>query len=134
VQRTLIRPPSSRIGPLTEPERQKIIALSPVAGQYDRVVDRESAFEILQRRAKESAEAEEQARQQEDEQGSSNRTGWTLPDFGGSRETKPRKGSRSGYQRQTVTETMIKSVVRTVGTTLGREIVRGILGSLKRGR
>jgi DNA helicase HerA-like ATPase len=135
VQRTLIRPPSSRIGPLAEPERQKIIAMSPVAGQYDRVVDRESAFEILQRRAEESAEAEEQARQQEDEHGSSNRTGWTLPDFGGSRESKPRsKGIRSGYQRQTVTETMIKSVVRTVGTTLGREIVRGILGSLKRGR
>ena len=135
VQRTLIRPPSSRIGSLGEQERQAIISTSPVAGQYDKVVDRDSAFEMLQRRADESARAEEQVRQQEDERGTSDRTGWTLPDFGGSRETKPRsKNGRSGYQRQTVTETMIKSVVRTVGTTLGREIVRGVLGSFKRGR
>lgn len=135
VQRTLIRPPSSRIGPLTEGERQAIISASPVAGQYDKVVDRDSAFEMLQHRAGENARAEEQVRQQEEERGSSNRTGGTVPDFAGSRETKPRsKNERSGYQRQTVTETMVKSVVRTVGTTLGREIVRGVLGSFKRGR
>ncbi|MEP4752295.1 MAG: helicase HerA-like C-terminal domain-containing protein, partial [Nitratireductor sp.] len=48
VQRTLIRPPASRLGPISEAEREKISAISPVAGQYDTPVDRESAFEILQ--------------------------------------------------------------------------------------
>lgn len=131
VQRTLIRPPSSRIGPLSDAERQSIINASPVAGQYDKMIDRDSAFEMLERRANENLRAEEQAQQQENQQGAGNRTGWTLPDFSGSGQTKTTK---SGYQRQTVTETVVKSVMRTVGTTLGREIVRGILGSFKRGR
>ncbi len=51
VERTLIRPPSSRIGPITDAERQKLVATSPVAGLYDDTVDRESAFELLQSRA-----------------------------------------------------------------------------------
>ncbi|GAA4521880.1 DUF853 domain-containing protein [Chelativorans composti] len=134
VQRTLIRPPSSRIGPLTDQERQAVINESPVAGIYDRMIDRISAFEMLQQRAQESAAAEERMRQQEADQGASNRTGWTLPDFGTSSRGTRSSGGRSGYQRQTVTETVVKSVARTIGTTLGRELVRGILGSLKRGR
>ena len=52
VQRTLIRPPASRLGPITPQERQQIMAQSPVAGQYDKTVDRESAFEMLQKKAK----------------------------------------------------------------------------------
>ena len=51
VERTLIRPPSSRIGPLTDAERRDIINRSPIAGQYDRDIDRESAYEILMERA-----------------------------------------------------------------------------------
>ena len=53
VQRTLVRPPASRLGPITDAERAKIIAESPVSGQYDKTVDRESAFETLQKRAAE---------------------------------------------------------------------------------
>jgi hypothetical protein len=48
VQKTLMRPPSSRIGPITDDERRKVIAASPVGTIYDKAVDRESAFEILQ--------------------------------------------------------------------------------------
>ena len=55
VQRTLIRPPSSRLGPITPDERRKLIAESPVAGQYDQTIDRESAFEMLQKKAERSA-------------------------------------------------------------------------------
>ena len=47
VQRTLIRPPCSRLGPLTEDERRRLIATSPVGPLYDKIVDRESAFESL---------------------------------------------------------------------------------------
>src|SRR5277367_4540 len=50
VERTLIRPPSARVGPVTAEERKAIIAKSPVKGKYDTAVDPESAFEILQKR------------------------------------------------------------------------------------
>ncbi|CAM5579236.1 hypothetical protein MAUB1S_09753 [Mycolicibacterium aubagnense] len=121
VQRTLIRPPSSRLGPITADERRRLIAESPVAGQYDETIDRELAFEILQKKA-----AEAQAPQ---ESGS----GWTLPDFGGgSRQPSGQQRAPRPSNRQTVTEAAIKSVVRSVGSSLGRAIVRGILGSLSR--
>ena len=127
VQRTLIRPPSSRMGPISDSERQAAIQRSLVTGQYDKAVDRESAFEILQKRAAEAAQAVPE--QDAEEKG----TGWTLPDFGnGSRRGSGRSTGRSSYQRQSVTEAAIKSIVRSVGSTLGREIIRGILGSLRR--
>ena len=63
VQRTLIRPPASRLGPITPQERQQVMAQSPVAGQYDKTIDRESAFEMLQKKAAESASAAEQQKQ-----------------------------------------------------------------------
>ena len=63
VQRTLIRPPASRLGPITPQERQQVMAQSPVAGQYDKTIDRESAFELLQKKAAESASAAEQQKQ-----------------------------------------------------------------------
>ena len=47
VQRTLMRPPASRLGPITPEERRTIMNESPVAGQYDETVDRQSAFEVL---------------------------------------------------------------------------------------
>jgi len=55
VQRTLMRPPSSRIGPITDQERQKVIAMSPIGPIYDKMVDRESAFEMLEGRFKDAA-------------------------------------------------------------------------------
>ncbi|MGH9916183.1 MAG: helicase HerA-like C-terminal domain-containing protein, partial [Pyrinomonadaceae bacterium] len=65
VQRTLIRPPSGRIGPLTPDERQKLITGSPVAGQYDTMVDRESAYEMLQKKAAQTQTEAEAAKEQE---------------------------------------------------------------------
>ena len=124
VQRTLIRPPQSRLGPLTDREREQVIRDSPVAGLYDEVRDRESAYEILQRRAEEKAKAEEEQERLEAEQKE--------------RETKARAEARKARpkrrsNRQTVAEAAMKSVARSVATSLGRALVRGILGSLKRG-
>ena len=143
VQRTLIRPPSSRIGPLMETERRDIISNSPVLGVYDKVVDRESAYEILKKQAdlKAQREAEERAAEdrQREEEGKTkrSRTGFTLPDF--DRDDRPtrtarRQTTQRRSNRQTVTETAMKSIARTVATSLGKALVRGILGSLKSGR
>lgn len=145
VERTLVRPPSSRLGPVTDAERQKVIAVSPVAGQYDKDLDRDSAFEMLARRAEEAAKAEEDERRREEEQEKERPESrrWTLPGYGDdedddddrSRSSRRKTSSRSrpGYQRQTVTETVIKSVARSAATSLGRALVRGILGSIKKG-
>jgi len=133
VQRTLIRPPSSRLGPVTPDERRQLIAESPVSGQYDQVIDRESAFEILQKKAKEAQDAEQQAKQ-----AGNGGSRWTIPGFGND-DPAPQSGGRRApaprpSNRQTVAEAAIKSVVRSVGSSVGRAIVRGILGSLSRGR
>src|SRR5512139_3289885 len=59
VQRTLVRPPVSRIGTITPQERSMIMQHSPLAGRYDQMIDRESAFEILKARTERAAEAAE---------------------------------------------------------------------------
>ena len=125
VQRTLMRPPQSRLGPLTDAERAQLVKTSVVAGQYDEPLDRESAFEILATRAAKQAEAEaEQERLEAEEE---------------ARETEARKEARAARpkrssNRQSVGEAAMKSVARSVATQLGRALVRGILGSFKRGR
>ena len=126
VQRTLIRPPSSRLGPITQEERREVIQASPVAGQYDKAVDRESAYEILQKKAKQATKGSQQ-------DGQSEGSGWTIPGFGGERGSGRRSSApRRSSGRQTVAEAAIKSVVRSVGTAVGAAIVRGVLGSLRR--
>jgi hypothetical protein len=135
VERTLVRPPSGRVGPVTDAERQQVMDKSPVLGVYDEDVDRESAFEMLAARAKKAAESEAAKRAQEEAQSSGGTSGWTLPGFGGGNDDQPTRGQargRSGYQRETVVEAAMKSVARTVATQVGRALVRGILGSLKR--
>ncbi|WP_238121946.1 MULTISPECIES: helicase HerA-like domain-containing protein [unclassified Xanthobacter] len=57
VQRTLVRPPAARVGPITEAERAAVMARSPVGHAYDTPVDRDSAFEMLQRRAEQRSTA-----------------------------------------------------------------------------
>jgi len=121
VERTLIRPPSSRIGPITDAERRKVMDESPVSGQYDKAVDRESAFEMLQKKAGEAADAAEQGTAAA---GGKSSGGSMWGEVGNIL-----VGSGGG-KRQSVAEAAAKSVVRSVGSSLGRALVRGILGSL----
>ena len=127
VQRTLIRPPSSRLGPLTGAERKAVIGESPVRGIYDQPQDRDSAYEMLQRRSEERAAAEERQREQEAGAQTRRRGEFTIP---GRRRAPAR---RRTARRQSTTEALVKSVARSVGTQLGRALIRGILGSLKKG-
>ncbi|MFK4812795.1 helicase HerA-like domain-containing protein [Devosia sp. ZW T5_3] len=120
VGRTLIRPPSAQVGPLLPEERRAIIANSPVAGLYDTVIDRDSAFEVLARKAQEKQQAEEQQRVQ-DERAKVERT-YQEP-----------KATRAS-SRQSPAEAAMNSLARTVANRLGNALVRGILGGLKRGR
>lgn len=121
VQRTLIRPPSSRLGPATETEREAAMAESPVRGQYDEVIDRESAYEILEKREEEAAEiAERLAEEEADAKREAERM----------KERKSRTRRRSS--RQTPTEAAVKTVTRTIARDVTRYVLRGILGGRRR--
>lgn len=142
VERTLIRPPSARVGPLSEAERRENLSKSPVAGLYDEDYDRESAYEILAKRAAKATEAAEMAREVASDEAApapgTASTRWTLPGFGGDEAPAPSRAGTAekprsrGYQRETIAEAAMKTVARTVASSLGRALVRGILGSLKR--
>lgn len=142
VQRTLIRPPASRLGPLTQAERRTAIQSSAIFGLYDRPKDRISAYEILENRAAEEQRLEQRRQEREDRQAARHgaprrsRSGFQLPDFG--RDDRPTKQSRDRRarrrsQRDTAFEAGLKSAARSFGTSLGRALVRGLMGSLKRG-
>ncbi len=123
VQRTLIRPPSSRMGPASEAERAAVMARSPMGAKYDRPIDRISAHEILAERAERRAEEEEKARAREAQEArETRRAGKRAPSTTAGR---PR---RRTSRRQSVAEAAFKSAART----LARELVRGLLGGLKR--
>jgi len=121
VERTLIRPPRSRLGPATPEERTAALAASPVGAAYDTTIDRESAYEILQKRRAE-LEAERAAAEK----------AATAEKERIEREKAEARARPKPSRRQGATEAFIKSMVRQVGRTLGRELIRGILGSLKR--
>ena len=137
VGRTMMRPPSSRMGSITTKERKEIMAASPMASLYDEEIDRISAFEKLKQRAQKRLEEEERQREREDferqEKGRMrrSRTGYE-DDYRDDRPTKKSR-SRSRSRRQTASEAAIKTLARTVARNLGNRLVRGILGSLKRG-
>lgn len=115
VERVMIRPPQSQIGPLDPEERGRIRARSPLKGRYEVAMDRESAFERLHARAQESlARAESEGSKSSSQGVDSGGFDW----FSGS------------GRRQGVGEALVKSAVRTIGTQLGREIIRGVLGSV----
>jgi DNA helicase HerA-like ATPase len=120
VERTFICPPGSRIGPATDAERAEAIRTSIVAGYYEKEVDRESAYEILKKRAEEATAEKvevEQAEQGFDWGGM----------FGGA---KKKSASRSDG----VLEAAAKSAARVIGSEVGRRVIRGVLGSLLKGR
>lgn len=117
VEHTKIRPPESRMGPAIASERNKVIAASPIADKYEETIDRKSAFELLTARAQKAAqEASEPERTRK----------YKRP------ATKKRKSSRSSSR--STTNTVIRSVTKIVTSRLGQQLVRGILGSLFRGK
>ena len=134
VERTLICPPRCRIGAITPEERQTQRMRSPVGGKYDTAVNRESAYEMLSKRAEAAAS--------------------TVPPSpppspppvsrpsAGERGPAPRPAEPGGVgqklnewlfgtsRRQGAVEAMAKSTMRTMGNQLGRQLLRGVLGSL----
>jgi len=112
VERALVFPPRSRLEPLTAGERAGVIQGSLLFGHYERVVDRQSAYEILQERARQAEAQAEQRRA----------------------ETAAKPAPRRGRQPDNLMEAFAKSAARTIGSQVGRSLIRGVLGSLFGGR
>jgi DNA helicase HerA-like ATPase len=112
VERSLICPPSSRIGPITDAERSETIKTSDVFGFYEKNVDRESAYEVLKARAEQST-ADVKSNEGFDWGGV----------FGGGKKS-------SGSRSDDVLVVAAKSAARAIGSQLGRQIIRGVLGSI----
>ncbi|PHR61160.1 MAG: ATP-binding protein [Robiginitomaculum sp.] len=120
VGRTLIRPPSSRLGPATDAERKTVMSRSPVKGDYDESIDRKSAYEVLMAKRKTVLAAQEKEK--------------------AAKEKAKKKPARRGRKRQSALEAGTKAAVRSLGASIGRKIagkhgaaiMRGILGSMMR--
>jgi len=142
VERTLICPPRCRMGAITPEERAAVRGRSPVGAKYDAPVNRQSAYELLSRRAEEAAGEEEASRRREgraeeapgDEDSSQQRG--RKERVPSARERKDSRGDRVNdmlwgtKRRQGMVETMAKQAARTVGSQVGRQIIRGILGGI----
>ncbi len=133
VERTLIRPPSSQLGPITADERRRMLKASDMAGKYDNPVDRRSAYEILAQRtqaAAQEAQAAEAVAEEAPEPAA--REFNAARRYSGSRVS--RSTSRSYRKKDTFASAMSEAVIKELKGTTGRRIVRGILGSLFKGR
>jgi uncharacterized protein len=116
VERTLICPPSSRLGPITPAERQKLIKNSPVYGQYDEAVDRETAYEKLSVKAKQrAAERDEEAQAKVEAKAAKTRT------------------ATARREPESATDKFVKNVAGSVGRQLGSTVARSIGNALVRG-
>lgn len=120
VERALICPPHSQIGPIAPAQRTQLIQNSVVAGVYEKAVDRESAFEILKSRAGQALPA-----------GTGGGAGGSAPAPASPPWYENIPGLSGGGRRgDSIVEAMAKSAARTVGSSVGRELVRGVLGAL----
>lgn len=110
VEQLLVFPPQSRIGPLTDDERQRHLLRSPFAERYDKTIDRESAHEILRQRAESIEFNKDNAK------------------------SIRRSAAQTEKKIEDLVGAMAKSAVRSIGSQLGRRIARGLLGSLLGGK
>ena len=129
-ERVFVLPPGSQLGPITPAQRQSLIQGSLVAGVYEQVQDRDSAYEKIKGQATATATGQAntnnpltgQTATAAEPAGGGLMGGLSDMLFGSSG---PRGGQRDG-----VAQLVVKSAVRTVGSAIGREIVRGVLGNL----
>nr|MDA3856703.1 DUF853 family protein [Roseovarius sp.] len=134
VERTLIRPPATQLGPCDAAMRRAVIAASPVIGKYETVFDRHSAHEMLLARAEAAAQEAQEAEAREDQAAEKDREFKTARRYSGGKSdstaSRSRKATSAGGFGKALTDVVLKELK---GTT-GRRLVRGILGSLFKGR
>ena len=129
VERTLIAPPRSRLGPVTERERAVIQSISPVTGKYDEAIDRESAGELLQARGEEAAAAAAATKAEAEE---AKATAVRAKQEARERAAAERERVRAERQRH-ANPPLGQEIVRQVGKSMQRQVVNKVAGTLLRG-
>lgn len=132
--RAFILPPTSQIGPITSDERKQLMESSLVAGIYEQVVDRESAFEMLQARASSTDDSKKSSAKQSpsNQEESNDSIGQQVTEgiLGGLGSLVFGSTGKRGGHHDGMISAFAKSAARSVGTSVAREITRGLLGSL----
>ena len=149
VERAFVLPPSSRIGPVDDTERKALIENSVVAGVYEKTEDRESAFEKIKGRSAGTASDRQVAsKQSAGRETSPSNTGSGAAGSSNAGQAEPGIGDRikdgvmgslgglmhGTGRKDSILESVAKSAARSIGTRIGSAIIRGVLGSLTRGR
>lgn len=128
VRRTMIRPPVSRLGPAKPAERKTIIAASDLKEKYTDMIDRESAYEMLEARAVAHEEAAEKAAEKAEAEAKKQKSD-------AAKKKKAPTKRRSTRRKKTVSQTLgheAKLIARQIVRSQGRRILRGLLGGLIR--
>ena len=132
VERTLVRPPASQLGPITPDQRRSALAATGLSAKYDTAVDRDSAYERLQARAEIAAKAAAEAEAEEEKMKTELRDLKQARRYDG--KTVGRSTARRSSRSDSLATTFGKSLARQLGTKSGQALVRGILGSLFKAR
>jgi hypothetical protein len=128
-ERTLVRPPMSQVGPVDPAVRAQAMAGSGLAGKYDTALDRDSASEMLARRAEAAASEAAKAEADEARKTAEAREFERARRYDGGVPRSSRRSS-SGSRSDSIGEAFAKSFARQLGTRSGRAIVRGVFGTL----
>ncbi len=145
VQRTLIRPPAGRLGPITAEERKAMMAVDPMGAAYDTPVDRESAYEILKKRAEAQVQTQadmppeaptRKAEPADEPEPEPRGPGLWESVFGGGRKrlSSTQKAARSAGRDMAsmVGGAIGKAVAGQSGAKVGKALARGMFGNLLR--
>ncbi|ARE38402.1 ATPase component BioM of energizing module of biotin ECF transporter [Rhodovulum sp. P5] len=131
--RTLIRPPSSQLGPLEDTARAQILAASDLSAKYGQAIDRDSAHEMLARRAETAALLAAESEAREDQADVSERAYRAGRRYSGSRVG--RSTARSHRAKpDSIGAALGEALIKELSGTTGKRLVRGVLGSLFKGR
>jgi len=131
VERAFILPPKAKIGPIDDNLRRKIIQSSIIFGKYEKVIDRESAFEILKSRSEQrQRQLEKEAAASEQQKMMQNNRGYNKQYYDYGQRSSSRSYAKQKSPMEDIAGAVLKSAARSVGYSVGRKIVRGILGSL----
>lgn len=135
VERALILPPCSQIGPVSPEQRSQLIRQSLLYGVYDNVLDRESAFEVLQAKMQALVEQQEQERLEQENKKALEmqvKQEAAMAKAAAARERAERAAKRDagGDLFTEITKQASRAATRTFGNELGRTLVRGLMGSI----
>ena len=129
VERVLIAPPAARVGPITPAERAAVMQKSHFAGKYDRMIDRESAFEVLRDRAGGGKAGDKNGGTASEETAAGGLIG-VLGGVLGALFGKANKKRLS--PAEIALRSAVQSAARSAGTQIARQILRGVLGGMSR--